>query len=364
MKKINYDYLKSYSELLLLLKIKINYIGKKQVKKPKRILIINSCLVGDFIASSHAIRYFIKKNKAIVDVLVPSPIKPLAERIKGVNKVFTAKSICNRELEKSSINTNSKFPRYDFVLIMRISPDSYNILKRLQFNSVKSYLKPIIKYFFHVTKCLLLRKNFKQWKTLNFEIIEEPEKHYSLDEIFNFKKSDYDQIKNLPEIKEKGKKIIIHAGGSGWKVKFWENNKWAELLKKINKIGKFKFIFVGAGEQEKKIFEQIQSKLDFKIYSLINKIDLKELMLILKISDYFIGVDSGPRNMAHLADLPSISLLGPGPKHFMPISKRDIIIDKSNCFCTNYFCYRRKTCLQKISAEEVFNGFIKLSHKI
>lgn len=159
-------------------------------------------------------------------------------------------------------------------------------------------------------------------------------------------------------MKTEEKKVIIHTG-SGWQVKLWENEKWIELLKKVNKLGKFRFIFIGT-KKEKQDYEKIKKKLNFKTYSLIEKVDIKELMLVLRASDYFIGIDAGPRNMAHLADLRSVNLLGPGPKQFMPLDKRDIVIDKSNCRCTHLFCYKRKTCMQKINVNDVFEGFKKL----
>ena len=83
-------------------------------------------------------------------------------------------------------------------------------------------------------------------------------------------------------------------------------------------------------------------------------------MLILRLSDYFIGIDSGPRNMADIANLPNIGLLGPGPKFFMPMNKDSIVIDKSNCRCTQLFCYKKETCMQKIKVDDVLKGFKKL----
>ncbi len=45
------------------------------------------------------------------------------------------------------------------------------------------------------------------------------------------KKKEKEKVKTkIPE----GEKIIIHTG-SGWKIKWWKNEKWVELLKKINK---------------------------------------------------------------------------------------------------------------------------------
>lgn len=94
-------------------------------------------------------------------------------------------------------------------------------------------------------------------------------------------------------MKGRDKKILIHTG-SGWKLKLWGNEKWVELLNRINKLGNFRFIFIGADNQEEEDFKEIQKNLNFNIYSLIKKVDLKELILLMRFSDYFIGIDSGP----------------------------------------------------------------------
>jgi ADP-heptose:LPS heptosyltransferase len=127
-------------------------------------------------------------------------------------------------------------------------------------------------------------------------------------------------------------------------------------------LGKFKFIFIGSGEEEKNSFDYIKKNLDFKVFSLINKVDLKELFILMKKSDYFIGIDSGPRNLAHLAGLRSISLLSPAAvKNFMPFSKEDIVLEKQNRLPANFFNSNKKSNMEKITVEEVFEAFKKLS---
>ncbi len=359
MKRLNQDYINACWQFPLLIKEEITNNTSKNLENPSRILIINSSLIGDFIVSLHAIRSIIKQHKqAKIDIVVSSSVKPIAERIIGINDVFVSKSICNRKIDKLDFK-KTNFPDYDLVIPLIISADSYDLLKRINYRSRRNCIMPIAKLLHHNITTPTNGK-FKQWRDVFFEIIEKKKEYLKFNEIFNFSESDYNKIKTLDGMKEKGRKIIIHTG-SGWNVKLWENDKWVELLKKINNLGKFKFIFVGGTKEEKKSFGEISSRLNFKTYSLIGKINLSELMLVLRSGDYFIGIDSGPRNMAHLADIPSISLLGPGPKnHAVFNSRRDVVIDKSDCYCSNLFCYKKITCIQKINVEEVFNGFKKV----
>lgn len=370
--RFNYDYLRQIPEISRL--IWWSFKKKDQVKDPKSILIINTCLIGDITASIPALSQFIKNRPdASIDLIIPPPMKTVIEKVKGVNKVYVAKSVSNRDIESIKFKDNDREEimkkDYDQVIIIRLSKDAHDILKTLKFKEIKVFPISYFRYLLHLFKHIIYNKDprykgkVKQYSEVNFEWIGETQepKNMKFTEIFDFSNKDYENIKKMNIMQGDSKKIIIHAG-TGWK-KNWENEKWIELLKKINKLGDYKFIFIGGEQSEQEDFEKIQKKLGFKTYSLIKKIDLKELLLIMRLSDYFIGIDSGPRNMAHLAELRSISLLGPGPKHFMPTNKRDIVIDKSDCKCTHLFCFKDGICMKNITVENVLSGFMKMALK-
>jgi len=325
------------------------------------VLVIDTCIIGDFVATLPALRLFIEKQGQDVDLVVIPPVKSLAKAIRGVKRVFTAKSIYQRSYENGE-NRETMPKNYSHVMVLRISPEAYNVLNNIKYSNIEIYDIPYFKYCGHLIKNTLLKKEVKQWSEINFEIIgiKKTVKIIIFDDIFRLSESDYVRVREMPEMKGSGKKIIIHTG-SGWSVKLWANEKWVELLRKINEQGDFKFIFVGRGDLEEKSFDYIQNNLDFKIFSFINRVDLRTILLIMRISDYFIGIDSGPRNLAHLADLRSISLLGPAPKNFMPLNTKDIVIDKFTCRCKSLYYLHRVSAMQNISVEEVLAGFRKLS---
>jgi ADP-heptose:LPS heptosyltransferase len=84
-------------------------------------------------------------------------------------------------------------------------------------------------------------------------------------------------------------------------------------------------------------------------------------MLVLRECDYFIGVDSGPRNLAHVADLPSVTLLGPAPHMFAPSNPRDIVIDHSGGrkVYDRIFC-QDKPLIETITPLEVRDAFAQV----
>ena len=357
---INADEFRIAGEIPLLIKLQLKHLLTNKFTYEGRVLVINTCIIGDFIATLPALRLFIQSTGQDVDLVVSPPVKEIAESIKGVHSVFTAKSIYNRSIEKQ--NTQTILPKdYGIVLVLRISPDAYRLLNRIQYSKLITYGIPFIKYFLHLIWNLSLKKEVRQWREINFEIvgIKKPEKNVEFDDIFCVSKAEYDRIRELPEMKGDRKRVLIHTG-SGWHVKLWDNKKWIETIDKINKLGEFDFIFIGVGEQEASSFEYIQRRLDFKVYSLVNRVDLKTSLLIMRLSDYFIGIDSGPRNMAHLADLRSVTLLGPAPKNFMPVNKADVVIDRFTCRCKSLFYFHKVNAIQSISADDVLVCFKSL----
>jgi ADP-heptose:LPS heptosyltransferase len=359
-KRINSSYFNIFKEVPLLIKLNLEKKDKIYSKNPRSTLIINTCLIGDFIASLPALKYFIDKNKVCVDLVVSPIVEPLAKKIKGVKRVFTARSVYNRSIEKRR-NSKAICGCYDFVLVMRLSEEAYELMRNIRYKKIKTYLGPYLRYGLHLLGNLSNKETIKQWSEINFETIKERRLNnqtLNFDETFKFSKPDFHKIDKFKFLKEDKRRIVIHTG-SGWSIKLWSNQNWAKLLKRIHQLGEFQFIFIGGTEEEEEHFNFIKKQLDFNVYSTIKKLDLKEMALLMKKCDYFIGVDSGPRHIAHLIDLPSVCLLGPGPKNFKPLNKNAIIIDKSNCKCTNLFCYRKKTCMEKISVGEVFNKFRK-----
>jgi len=359
--KINYEEFKLIGEFPLLLKLRLKKVFGKETENEDGVLVIDTCIIGDFVATLPALRLFIENQGQDIDLVVTPPLKSIAEAIRGVKKVFTAKSVYQRSNENEE-KRETMPPNYSQVMVLRISPETFKILKSIKYSKIRIYDIPYFKYIGHIIKNTLLKKEVKQWSEVNFEMIgiKKPDKQIGFDDIFRFSESDYVRVREMPEMNGCRKTIIIHTG-SGWSVKLWANDKWVELLKKINEMGDFKFILIGRSNLEEMSFDYIQNNLDFKIFSLVNRVDLKTILLIMRISDYFIGIDSGPRNLAHLADLRSISLLGPAPKNFMPVNKEDIVINKFTCRCKSLYYLHKVSAMQNISVEEVFDGFMRLS---
>lgn len=363
-KNVNLEYFRLYREMLLLAKFALvkNFLIAKskniETEGKNKILLVCVCLIGEFASALPAISDFLKRNNnKIVDIVVSPPLKSLAERLYGVRQVYVAKSTYERETEKN-IEKQGDFDAYEKIIVLRLSADFYPVIKSIRADKIETHAWLIAKYGIHLLKSLLFRQYPKQWRDFNFELLKGRPREINLEELLNFKERDYERVSRLLIPNEDRKKIIIHTG-TNWAMKRWNIENWIELIEKINKLGDFAFIFVGAGE-DKKDYSEISAKLSFSIYSLIGKINLLDLMIFMKTSDFFIGVDSGPSNMSYLTNMKTITIFGPGPHMYLPPKERNIAMDKSRGrgLYQMYFC-KKNSFISKIKADEVLEVFKK-----
>ncbi|MFH1054108.1 MAG: glycosyltransferase family 9 protein [Candidatus Woesearchaeota archaeon] len=368
---INFDYLKLINEIPLALILElIKTKHKQRIKYPKRILIVNIGLIGDFVVSLPALKSFMEDyRRSKFDIVVSPVCKDLGQHITGIDNVYSFKSVYGRNIEKNiNIKENKKLSRtsYDYILIMRCSWNFFPFLQRIKYKHLHTYSLPFLIYGLKMAYYALNKKaKVEQWKDINFKFVnkEIDLSTKRLENIFDIREKDIEKVKKIicfSEDKNRGK-IVIHLG-SGWKVKLWENEKWVSLIKRIDESGNFCFYFVG-GNEEKKMFDIIKDRTNAKIYSFIGRMNLYEVIILMRLSDFFIGVDSGPRNMADVAGLKGVHLLGPGIQNFMPIRKESVAIRKRVCTCANLICTRDGECIKSITVDDVFNAFMKLSKK-
>jgi ADP-heptose:LPS heptosyltransferase len=350
-KKINFEYLRVWQEIFIASALVLSRKKRSDVKNNK-ILIVVPCLIGEFIASIPALYDFIKRNNnKQVDLLVSPSVKSLARKISGAGEVFTASSVHGRHSMESGAKQD--LGEYEKIIVLRMSREAREMIKKIKHGKLETALPHAPKYISHLALSLLTGRHPKRWKTLKFEILGGKDRNISFDEIFDLKEK-----KILT-----GKKTIVFHTGTNWPMKHWDLERWADLLEKINKLGEFKFICVGGREDEKN-WEYISSHTSFEMESLINKIDIADLALVLQKADFFIGIDSGPANIAHLTDTRSVVLYGPGPHMFMSDHPDDIAIDKSGGrgLWHMYFSVKN-SYISRISVGEVLEAFQKLQAK-
>lgn len=354
-KKFNSEYFNLVKELYLLFRLELSQ-KRHGGNANGRILIVTPCLMGEFAASIPAIGDFISRNKTKeIDLMVSPSLKPLAEKIKGIGRVFSVSSVYGRDGGGIRKDT-SPSGRYERIIVLRTSDDAHRIIRHTDARKIETSAQYIARYVLHLSWSLIQRRTPKRWSEMNFEMLGSIPRTVPFDDLFHFENRDYAFLDAVPALRTGKKKIVVHAG-SRWPMKSWEVKKWIALLKKLHTSYECGFIFVGTKEDGEE-YRDISSGLDFAVHSLIGKMDTAQLLLLLRSSDYFIGVDSGPRNMAHLAGLRSVTILGPGPHMYMPPDRRDVIVDRSNGRGLYQMFFRKKNgFIHAISADAVFEAF-------
>ena len=327
--------------------IQLQMFKPRMVPSPKTILIVNCCLIGDFVLSLPAITEFIREHpSAETDLMVSPNVACLARKLRGVRRIYSAQTVFRRdtELVDSDQALNST---YDLVIVLRLSGPARELLANTSYRSIRTYLFPFLKFGLHLA--VHPSRRVKQLAELDFEVFGKYGTRTNLinaDEVF-----DFDEVRE-PH-KATSRTVVVHTG-SGSRLYMWPTAKWVELLECLNDGTDLSFVFVGATEEEERTFEEISQRTSLSLHSAIRLYDILELVMLMRVSHLFIGVDSGPRHLAHLVDLPSVCLLGPGPKSFRPLNDQATVVDENECNrCSTFYCPYTPRCVEKISVDAV-----------
>jgi ADP-heptose:LPS heptosyltransferase len=159
----------------------------------------------------------------------------------------------------------------------------------------------------------------------------------------------------FPErVVEEGVQVVVHPGAR-WVYKQWPKDRWISLLNRLGKqMGVYPIMIAGPGEEE--LVSEITSGLTVPHKMKMTSFD--ELVGLLKGADLFVGLDSGPMNLASVLGVPSVALFGPGDfEQWHPYVKGSVgIFHKFPCNpCLQKKCFfKKKNCMASISTEEVY----------
>jgi hypothetical protein len=126
--RFNLQYTPVVGELPAL--IRLQSFKPQTVPSPETVLIVNRCLIGDFVVWLPAISDFLREHpEAQVDLLVSPTIAPLARKVRGVRSVYVARSVFGRPTELSGSDP-ALAPSYDLVVVLPLSGPARTECKR------------------------------------------------------------------------------------------------------------------------------------------------------------------------------------------------------------------------------------------
>ena len=164
-------------------------------------------------------------------------------------------------------------------------------------------------------------------------------------------------------IDKKDHLIIIHPGASKHE-RAWHVERFGVLCQKLIKQYRMKIILLGTSE-EKRLLKKIIESCPQGSVNIAPELDLGEVTELLKVSQLFIGNDSGMLHLASLGGTPVVGIFGPGHPDttgpFIDAQKQEIITRNYSCSpCRQHFfkeCnpspHNKPYCLEDISVKGV-----------
>ncbi len=174
-----------------------------------------------------------------------------------------------------------------------------------------------------------------------------------------------EMLKNC-SISEKDFLVVVHPGGN-WNLKRWPAHYFTALIKQLLNDHKIKVVISGS-QQDIALAEEIVSGADRKPVVLAGKIDLKQLLALMKRANCVVSADSGPLHIASSVGSSVIGIFGPtrpeltGPRG----SGRSIILQR-DVGCNRRPCYYLEcpdnTCMQAVSVDKVLDAIRQIQNK-
>lgn len=125
--------------------------------------------------------------------------------------------------------------------------------------------------------------------------------------------------------------VIALAPTANWIKKQWPEQKFIELVDKINanpKYKKAKFMLLGAPHEKEQVANLLKHIPEDKLINLYeNASGLDEVQAYIAEADVFIGNDSGLAHIAAALNVPTLTLFGPTPDHlYRPYGHKSHVI--------------------------------------
>ncbi len=150
---------------------------------------------------------------------------------------------------------------------------------------------------------------------------------------------------------------VLCAGASYGPAKRWPQSRFSGLSRILEKEMGMKIVKVGT-ESEKNYLDSIKGGEGGDI-NLAGKIDVRELICVLKGATVVIGNDSGPVHISSALETPTVSIFGStSPDWTAPRGKRSEVLSSemgcSPCFKRKCPLYSHAKCFDDITIQEVY----------
>ncbi len=347
------------------------------------ILIIALSGIGDALMFTPALKKLKEEfpDSEISILAMYKGVKEIYERLPEVSKIYYWEFLKKSKIEslKFVLSLRKKFD-----ITINVYPSNrkeYNLINFL----IGAKKRVAVKY---------LRRDFRNFGFLNNIRIKENDELHNVEEniklcelvtgkkiydipqlIINFKESDLkfaEKFFRENEFKNDEMVIGFHPGCSTLKnhdKRRWEENKFAELGKKL--ISNFNArILIFGGPEEKSLKEKILRQINSKNAIAVNTNSLIETAAVMKRCNVFVTNDSSLMHVASALKLNVVAIIGPTNKNYIHPWKTNYQIASLELECSPCFYYSPKPlsckrrdikfkCIKELGVDLVYEKFKK-----
>ncbi len=159
------------------------------------------------------------------------------------------------------------------------------------------------------------------------------------------------------EIKDLKRPYLVIVPEARWASKEWPLSYWEALLQGIlNSFPKYSVYGIGTARSE--VSAKARLSLIPNFYPLFNRLNLKQLVYLLRRAEAVITVDTGPMHIASLLDKPIVALFGPTAENRTGPWSSNFRVLKGKLFCQP--CFQKscpsQDCMKQISPKMVLSS--------
>lgn len=159
---------------------------------------------------------------------------------------------------------------------------------------------------------------------------------------------------------------VISPGASSRRlIKAWDEDKFADLIVRLKEHYGLWSVLVGGADSRacnERIRELAHARLGSDhggVLDLSGRLSLKALVAVLKLSELFVGIDSGVMHLASALDLPVVGLFGPTDPFYVGPQNHKSRVVREELACMP--CYIKPTCreydcLRTLGVDRVWNA--------
>ena len=155
------------------------------------------------------------------------------------------------------------------------------------------------------------------------------------------------------------KTFVIFHPGSARAEKFWNAQRWAEVINHAAEKDDVDLVLTGGtAPLEQTHISDIKSKVRHRIVDLSGKTDLLTLAALVAQARLLITVDSAPMHLAAAARTPQVILFGPtNPFHWRPLESPALILQgTSSSPFTEFVPKQPRLPMNQVSTEAVIDA--------